>query len=216
MQQLPRRVGGVVSVMTTRHPSLRVLALSFSALCLCFPTLDAQSARDAAAPALRDGARDFDFEMGSWKTHLRRLKAPLSGSTEWLEYEGTSVVRPVWGGGANLVELDVTGPAGRLEVLSLRLYDPTARQWSLNSASRRGGTISVPVVGEFRDGRGEFHSFESFNGRMIHSRFVITVVTPDSLRFEQSFSADGGKNWELNWVAIDTRTPGTVSTPRRP
>ena len=191
--------------MPIPRPYQRILAAVLAALCLSVPLLGAQATTTASPSAPRDGARDFDFEFGSWKTHLRRLQAPLSGTQQWLEYEGTSVVRPVWGGVANLVELDVTGPAGRLQVLSLRLYDPTARQWSLNSASRRGGTMSVPVVGEFRDGRGEFHSFESFNGRMIHSRFVITVITPDSLRFEQSFSDDGGKTWELNWVAIDTR-----------
>jgi hypothetical protein len=204
--------------MPIPRPCRRILSTALAALCLPVASLRAQAAPAASTStsAPRDGARDFDFEMGSWKTHLRRLKSPLSGSQEWLEYEGTSVVRPVWGGGANLVELDVTGPAGRLEVLSLRLYDPTARQWSLNSASRRGGALSVPVVGEFMEGRGEFHSFESFNGRMIHSKFVITRITADSLRFEQSFSADGGKTWELNWVAIDTRIPESAQAARRP
>lgn len=183
--------------------------LIVGALTLCAPAAGPRAAQSAHVTAARDGQHDFDFEIGTWRTHLKRLKAPLSGSTEWLEYEGTSVVRKVWDGRANLVELDVTGPAGRIEGLSLRLYDPQARQWSLNFANSRVGTMTPPVVGEFRDGRGEFHGQETFNGRTILVRFVISQVSGDAWRFEQAFSADGGSTWEINWVAIDTRvTPG--------
>ena len=159
----------------------------------------------AAQSAARDGQRDFDWEIGAWNTHLRRLVRPLSGSTEWVEYEGTTLVREVWKGDANLVELDVTGPAGRILALSLRLYNPESRQWSLNFASSATGEVSTPSVGGFRDGRGEFYSKETLNGRPILVRFVITPVTADSCRFEQAFSPDGGKTWELNWIATDTR-----------
>jgi hypothetical protein len=153
----------------------------------------------------RDGQHDFDFEIGTWKTHLLRLQHPLTGSTSWVEYEGTTVVRKVWDGRANLVELDVDGPAGRIEALSLRLYNPQSRQWSLNFSSSNAGTLSPPSIGEFKGGRGEFFDQEPLNGRAILVRFVISVITPDSCRFEQSFSDDGGKTWEVNWIATDTR-----------
>lgn len=166
---------------------------------------DTSTAIPQRAPAARDGQHDFDFEIGVWKTHLARLLRPLTGSTTWVEYEGTSVVRKVWNGNANLVELDVAGPAGRLEALSLRLYNPESRQWSLNFANSKGGALSPPAVGEFRDGRGEFFSQETFNGRAILVRFVISNITPNSCRFEQAFSDDGGKSWEVNWIATDTR-----------
>lgn len=161
---------------------------------------------DAAAQPARDGGRDFDFEIGAWRTHLWRLQRPLTGSSVWVEYEGTTVVRKVWDGDANLVELDVSGPAGRIVGLSLRLYNPQARQWSLNFASRAGGTLSPPVIGAFANGRGEFYGQETMDGRAIDVRFVISAITPTSCRFEQAFSADGGKTWEVNWIAIDTRT----------
>lgn len=157
------------------------------------------------ALAQRDGQRDFDFEIGTWKTHLRRLQRPLSGLTTWLEYEGTTVVRKVLDGRANLVELKVDGPAGRLEGLSLRLYNPQSRQWSLNFANISSGTLSAPTIGEFKDGRGEFYNQETYNSRAILVRFVIIKITQDQYRFEQSFSDDGGKTWELNWIATDTR-----------
>src|SRR5580692_6260429 len=153
----------------------------------------------------RDGQHDFDFEIGTWKTHLSRLVHPLTGSTTWAEYEGTSVVRKIWGGRANLVELDVTGPAGHLQALSLRLYDPQAHEWSLNSANVKGGTLSVPTIGEFKNGRGEFYDQEAFSGRTILVRNVWSDITANSCRFEQSFSGDGGKTWEANWIALDTR-----------
>jgi hypothetical protein len=158
-----------------------------------------------AAAQSRDGQRDFDFEIGTWKTHLERLKQPLSGSTEWVEYHGTTVVRQVWSGLANLVELDATGPSGRIQALSLRLYRPQARQWSLHFSNSRAGTLSPPTVGEFRNGRGEFYSQESLDGRAILVRFVISPITRDSIRFEQAFSDDGGRTWEVNWIATDTR-----------
>ena len=153
----------------------------------------------------RDGRHDFDFEIGTWKTHLRRLLQPLSGSNTWVEYEGTTVVRKVWDGRANLVELVADGPAGRFEGLSLRLYNPQSRQWSLNFASVNGGVMTEPTIGEFKNGRGEFYSRETLDGRAIFVRFVISDITPNSCRFEQAFSDDGGKTWEVNWVATDTR-----------
>lgn len=152
----------------------------------------------------RDGQHDFDFEIGTWRTHLTRLKAPLSGDTTWLTYEGTSVVRKIWNGKANIVELIADGPAGHLEALSLRLYNPESRQWSIHSANSRTGTISVPTIGEFRNGRGEFYDQETFNGRAILVRNVWSDITSTSCRFEQAFSDDGGKTWEVNWIAIDS------------
>jgi hypothetical protein len=156
-------------------------------------------------PTQRDGQHDFDFEIGAWKTQLRRRLRPLTGSTTWVEYQGTTVVRKIWNGRANLVELEVDGPPGHIEGLSLRLYNPESRQWSLNYSNSASGTMSQPVIGEFKNGRGEFFGQDFLNGRAILVRFIISDITPDSCHFEQSFSDDGGKTWESNWIATDTR-----------
>jgi hypothetical protein len=166
---------------------------------------DASRTTVQQTPTQRDGQHDFDFEIGTWKTHISRLLRPLAGSTTWIEFEGTSVVRKVWNGRANLVELEVDGPTGHIEGLSLRLYNPQAHQWSLNFANSNSGTLSQPTIGEFKNGRGEFFDQESFNGRTILVRNVWSDITPDSCRFEQAFSDDGGKTWEVNWIATDTR-----------
>jgi hypothetical protein len=152
-----------------------------------------------------DSQHDFDFHIGSWKTHVSRLVHPLTGSTTWAQYEGTTVVRKVWNGRANLVELEVDGAAGHLELLSLRLYNPESHQWSLNVTSSQAGVLGAPTIGDFKNGRGEFFDQETFNGRVILVRFVISDITADSCHFEQAFSADGGKTWEVNWIATDTR-----------
>lgn len=185
----------LASLAIVTHP-VRLLAQSASGASMA-------SARHTTAP--RDGQHDFDFEIGTWKTHLSRRLHPLSDSSSWIELDGISVVRKVWNGRANLVEFEADGPTGHLEVLSLRLYDPESHQWSLNAANSKVGIISQPTIGEFKDGRGEFYDQELFNGRAILVRNVWSDITPDSCRFEQAFSTDGGKTWEVNWIAVDTR-----------
>jgi hypothetical protein len=183
-------------------PRHRIVALLLSGVAVVAGSVESR-AQSTAEP--RDGQHDFDFEIGTWKTHLRRLVRPLTGSTTWVEYEGTTVVRKVWDGRANLVELVADGPAGHFEGLSLRLYNPQARQWSLNFANAANGMLVKPSIGEFKNGRGEFYAQEDLNGRAILVRFIISNITPTSVHFEQAFSDDGGKTWEVNWIADDRR-----------
>jgi hypothetical protein len=165
----------------------------------------AQQNSDASKTVDRDGQHDFDFEIGTWKTHLKRLLHPLTGSTTWVEYDGTTVVRKVWDGRANILELEADGPQGHFEGLSLRLYRPQGHQWSLNFANSNDGILAEPTVGAFNNGRGEFYDQETVNGRAVYVRFVISDITANSCQFEQAFSIDGGKTWEVNWTATDTR-----------
>jgi hypothetical protein len=155
-----------------------------------------------------DGQHDFDFELGTWKTRLKlssRLGHPFTGVETWSQYEGTSVVRKIWNGKANLVEFEVDGPTGHVQGLSLRLYNPQSHQWSLNFANSRVGTVSVPTVGEFKNGHGEFYDQETINGRVMLVRNIWSNITSNSCHFEQAFSDDGGKTWELNWIVTDIR-----------
>jgi hypothetical protein len=193
--------------MKTNHLALRVLLACIPLVVLLLSQSFAQSTAtpEKKPDAVRDGQHDFDFEIGEWHTHLWRLEHPLSHSNSWVEYWGITAVSKVWNGRANLVELDVNGPAGHIEALSLRLYNPQSHQWSLNFASSANGSMSPPTIGAFKDGRGEFYDKETFNGRPILVRFVISDIKPDSCRFEQAFSEDSGKTWEVNWIAIDSR-----------
>jgi hypothetical protein len=191
-------------------PSLFRIAVLLVNLCLLLPSSFAQAAGTAKPSSQgdvqqRDGQHDFDFEFGDWKIQLKRRLKPLTGSTTWVEYEGSSIVRKVWNGAANLGELNVSGPAGRIEGLSLRTYNPQSRQWNITWSNRADGAVGSPMVGEFQNGRGEFYNQEPFNGRAILVRFIFSDITANSFKFEQSFSADGGKTWEANWVATFAR-----------
>ncbi len=186
---------------------VRTLLMSCALVSLSFRAF-AQPDPPASAPnpsAQHDGQHDFDWEIGTWKIYVRRLQHPLTGSTSWVEYDGTVDCRKVWDGRSNLAEIKVDGPAGHIEFLSLRLYNPQSHQWSLNFASSNAGTLSQPMIGEFKNGRGEFYDQEPFNGRSILVRFVFSAVSPSSGRSEQAFSANGGKTWEVNWINTYTR-----------
>ena len=155
----------------------------------------------------RDGQRDFDFEMGTWKIHLRRLLHPLTGSNTWVEFDGTSVTRKVWDGRANVEEFEVDSPETHthIEGMTLRLYNPQSHEWRLYWANSKDGTLGQPMIGQFKNGRGEFFDQEEFEGKTIYVRYVWFEITPESARFEQSFSTDGGKTWEPNWITFQTR-----------
>ena len=185
-------------------------ALMLFALGVVFLPFQAVALQDPSAPATNlsaqhDGQRDFDWEIGTWKLHVARLQHPLTGSNNWIELNGTVNVRKVWDGRSNLAEIEADGPTGHIEFLSLRLYNPESRQWSMNFASSNVGTLSQPMFGEFKNGRGEFYDQETFNGRSILVRFVFSSVSPNSGRSEQAFSANGGKTWEVNWINTYTR-----------
>jgi hypothetical protein len=144
----------------------------------------------AASPSAHDGSHEFDFDLGAWKTHTSRLKSPLTGSTTWA----------AMGGRANLAEYEAQGPAGHVELLALRLYNPTSRQWWIHFATPDRGTLGVPGIGEFRNGRVDFYDQEPINGKSVLVRFSMWGMTQDTARSEQAFSTDGGKTWEVNWI----------------
>ncbi len=152
-----------------------------------------------------DGQHDFDFEIGTWKIHLRRLLHPLTGSNDWSEFDGTTFTQKVWNGHANLEQFETNGSAGQIEGMTLRLYNPASHQWSIYWATSKNGTLTIPTVGEFKNGVGEFYDHEPINGKMTLVRFIWSRITPNSAHFEQSFSVDGGKTWEVNWITDQTR-----------
>jgi hypothetical protein len=169
----------------------------------------------ATAPGgARDGAHDLDFDLGAWHTHSRRLLHPLTGATDWIELDGTTIVKKVWDGRANLAEYSANGASGHLELLALRWYSPAAHQWYLDFATPQAGTLGVPGIGEFSNGRGEFYDEETIGGRSVLVRFSIWGITPDTAQSEQAFSDDGGKSWEVNWINYYTRLGSAAGTAR--
>jgi hypothetical protein len=154
------------------------------------------------------GQHDFDFAFGTWKTHIRRLKDPLSNSNDWVEYDGTHTIRKIWNGRANLGELEADGPAGHLEALSPRYFDPHTHLWSVSYGTPRDGSLSGTRVGGFENGRGEFYGEETFKEKVVLVREIYTPVDATTRKLEVAYSADGGKSWETNWIMTDTLVRG--------
>lgn len=178
-------------------------------LTLIFPTArPAGSAFGQAGPqqtAERDGQHDFDFWFGRWKVRNRRLLHPLSASNEWVEFDGTVVAKPVWEGRANMDEFEANGPSGHIEGMTVRVYDPKSHQWSIYWANAAKGVFEKPMIGQFKNGSGEFFDQEDYASKTIYVRFVWSDIQPNSCRWEQAFSDDGGKTWETNWIMTFTR-----------
>ena len=147
-----------------------------------------------------DGRNDFDFLTGTWKVHHKLLKGRLSGSTEWDEFEGTCVDKKILNGLGNFDEVIMYTKTGAFNAIAVRLFDINSKEWSIYWAAGTSGMLDVPMVGSFKDGRGEFYSQEVFEGRHIFSRFIWSKITTISCQWEQAFSADGGKTWETNWI----------------
>lgn len=153
----------------------------------------------------RDGQHDFDPLIGKWKYHLKRRLNPLTGSNKWVDLDGTGECFKIWDGRAQMDTIEVDGPTGHIEGLTLRLYNPQSHQWRLYWANSRIGVTDPPQVGEFKNGRGEFYAQDTINGKTILIRYVWTNMTTSTPHFEQSFSDDGGKTWEVNWITDQTR-----------
>jgi hypothetical protein len=151
-----------------------------------------------------DGRHDFDFYFGRWNIHNERLVKRLAGCQEWETFAATQRCQPVLGGLGNLDDF-VTAWRGGYHGMTLRLFAPATRQWSIYWASDRDGVLEPPVVGRFVDGVGTFIGRDQHEGTPVLARFVWSHITATSARWEQALSADDGKTWETNWRMTMTR-----------
>lgn len=201
-----------VVTLAIKRNSWRALisAAIFGSALLTYPASGVAQSSPAAAKAKveeRDGSHDFDPLLGSWKYHLRRRLDPLTGSNKWIDLEGTGVCRKIWDG-ADIDQINVDGGGTHIEGLTLRTYNPQTHEWNLYWANRKVGRVDVPQIGKFKDGHGEFYGLDTINNKTIIVKFDWTGLNTDSPHFEQSFSEDGGRTWEVNWITDQTRVNG--------
>jgi hypothetical protein len=148
------------------------------------------------------GLHDFDFLVGHWRVHHRRLKEWLANNHEWIEFEGTSTMQMAMGGYGTFDDNVLELPAGTYRAAGLRSFDPKTGQWSIWWLDSRTplGPLDPPVRGGFHDGVGTFLGDDLYKGKPIRVRYLWSKITPTTCHWEQAFSTDGGASWETNWV----------------
>ena len=159
-----------------------------------------------SATSSMKGPNDFDFFIGKWRVHHRRLKERLAHSNDWEEFEGTSTVQKILGGLGNMDDNVIELPSGTYRAATIRTYDPAKQRWTIWWIdSRDPGHLDPPVVGRFEKGAGTFYAEDEFKGKPIRVRYLWNA-SPKTPHWEQAFSDDGGKTWETNWTMDFTRT----------
>ena len=137
------------------------------------------------------------------KVYYRAEPEGLAPLVDWMEYFGRSNHKKLLDGNANFEDFEVDSPKSHLHIKAqtLRMYNPTTHQWSIYGVDLDNGVLGMPpVVGQFDGPRGEFIDQEPWKGRQILVRYVWQNLSPTSARMEQSFSADDGRTWEVNWI----------------
>jgi len=176
-------------------------------ICVSYPCVSL-SQTPTPTPAVHDGQHDFDFNIGVWHTHIKRVLDPFASSSESVELNGTVTVRKVWGGKAELEEIEADGPKGHWEALTLFLYNPSAHQWSQSFVNSKVGTLSLSStnVGEFKDGRVVLVGQDNtVSDKTILAKAVCSDITSDSHQYEEWYSNDAGTTWVRSFIANLTR-----------
>ncbi len=155
--------------------------------------------------SVADGRDDFDFFAGRWRVAHRRLQRRLVNDTQWDEFGGACENRPVIGGLGNVDDNEIGLPDGAYRAITLRLFQPATRRWSIWWVDSRDMRLGVPVHGGFKDGVGTFLGEDNLNGRPIRVRFIWSDITATSAQWQQAFSGDDGATWETNWIMRFTR-----------
>lgn len=158
-------------------------------------------------PATAPGQHDFDFLEGTWQVRHQRLKRRLAGCDEWEHFNGSSHLRLLMAGSANVDDGVLELPAGTYRAVTLRSFDPVSGLWAIWWLDgRHPHQLDAPMIGRFTNGVGTFYADDTFEGRPIRVRFLWTGITAQHCHWEQAFSTDGGLTWETNWRMAFTRT----------
>ncbi len=142
---------------------------------------------------------DFDFFVGKWRIKNRKLKSRLNNCSEWIEFEATQTDYKALNGLANLDHFYTTIAGTSFEGMTIRLFNPKTKLWSIYWTDSNTGTLDTPVVGSFDKGIGKFYSKDHFENQEILVMFQWDKRDTDNPVWSQAFSEDNGKTWEWNW-----------------
>lgn len=150
-------------------------------------------------PSATSSAHDFDFLSGDRTLTNHKLKDRLAGSSEWLDFPATQSMAKILLGIGNRDNFLATIDGKPFEGMTLRLFNPKTRLWSIYWADSNSGTLEPPVVGSFDGNIGIFYCRDTFRGTAILVKFNWDKSDPEHPVWSQAFSDDEGKTWEWNW-----------------
>jgi hypothetical protein len=184
----------------------KILLVCFGAVAIGAGT-PAGASQDVPPPTQTQdlsGVHDFDFFVGKWQTHSHKLKERLAGSHDWEDFDGTIRSFKLMNGMANVDDTEFDMPEGIYRGVAPRAYDPKTGLWAIWWIDGRNphGAVDPPVRGRFIQGVGTFYGDDTLRGKPVKVRFVWSNITPTSAHWEQAFSGDGGKTWEVNWSQV--------------
>jgi hypothetical protein len=160
-------------------------------------------------PSKTSSQNDFDFLVGKWTMHNKKLKTRLNNCTEWMEFESTDENHKILSGTADMDTYSTTempGQEGKLfEGITLRLFNPKTKLWSLYWVASNVGVMDPPVVGSFEGNIGKFYCKDVFQGKPILVIFVWDKTDKDNPVWSQAFSTDNGRTWEWNFTNVSHR-----------
>jgi hypothetical protein len=156
-------------------------------------------------PSSTSSQNDFNFYIGKWRIKNRKLKSRLSNCNEWIEFEATDEDYKTLNGLGNVDHYRTTLDKKPFEGMTLRLFNPKTKLWSIYWADSNAGTLDVPVVGSFEKNIGKFYAKDVFNGSEIIMMFQWDKTDTDNPVWSQAFSADNGETWEWNWYMYASR-----------
>ena len=170
------------------------------------PTIEINSSGELEIkPSETSSKNDFDFFAGKWNVHNKKLKSRLSNSNEWIEFDATQEMRKVLTSIGNVDNMYATIDGKPYEGMTVRLFNPATRLWSIYWADNNLGVMDKPVVGSFDRNTGTFFCKETFKDKEIIVKFHWDISNPDKPVWSQAFSPDNGKTWEWNWYMFFTR-----------
>jgi hypothetical protein len=160
-------------------------------------------------PTTRDGSKDFDFMLGTWNVHTRILRKLFVHSHDWEDCYARLATKAFENNVGEVEVGPIRCPGGQpVSTITVRLYDASTHQWSIYWASDTTSLIGPPQVGHFgSDGVGIFDAYYTYRGIPVISRYRWSVLPGNHPHFEQLYSNDNGKTWELNWDSVCTRVP---------
>jgi hypothetical protein len=133
------------------------------------------------------------------------LKEPLAGRDEWEEFDATQECRPILLGLGN-VDIFATELGGKpFEGLTVRLFDPKTRLWTIYWADSNAMMLDGGKAGSFDGAEGEFFGREVVGGRDVVVKFRWDKRHPEAPIYSRAFSADAGRTWEWNWYSTFSR-----------